>query len=80
MSTKDELGPFQAGDGGLPPCLAGREYEQDLCRAFVSRLRLGRPSPREIVLYAPRGNSIPSLMDYVQRYVPAPAASPGSVQ
>ena len=38
MGTKDLLGPFQARDGGLPSYLAGRESEQDICRAFVSRL------------------------------------------
>ena len=55
MSTKDALGPFQAGDGGLPPYLAGREYEQEICAAFLSRLRNGRPPPREIVFHGPRG-------------------------
>ena len=34
MITKDSLGPFQAGDGGLPPYLAGRESEQEICGAF----------------------------------------------
>ena len=74
MSTKDELGPFQAGDGGLPPYLAGREYEQDLCRAFVSRLRLGRPPPRELVFYGPRGNGKTALLAWLQKET---TASPG---
>lgn len=56
MNTEDALGPFQAGDGGLPPYLAGREYEQDLCWAFLSRLRRDRPPPHEIIIYGPRGN------------------------
>ena len=74
MATRDELGPFQAGDGGLPPYLAGREHEQDLCRAFMSRLRLGRPPPREIVFYGPRGNGKTALPAWLEKET---AASPG---
>ena len=66
MRTKDWLGPFQAGDGGLPPYLAGRTSEQDLCRAFVSRLRHGRPPPREIIFYGPRGNGKTALLVWLQ--------------
>ena len=39
MSTKDALGPFQAGDGGLPPYLAGREYEQEIVGLAVNLRR-----------------------------------------
>ena len=74
MDTNDVLGPFQAGDGGLPPYLAGREYEQDLCLAFVSRLRLGRPPPREIVFYGPRGNGKTALLVWLQKEA---TSSPG---
>ena len=74
MTSRDVLGPFQAGDGGLPPYLAGREHEQDLCRAFVSRLRLGRPPPREIVFYGPRGNGKTALLVWLEKEA---AASPG---
>ena len=61
------LGPFQPGDGGLPPFLAGRESEQDVCRAFMSRLRHGRPPPREIIFYGPRGNGKTALLVWLQR-------------
>ena len=74
MGTKDLLGPFQAGDGGLPPYLAGRESEQDICRAFVSRLRHGRSPPREIVFYGPRGNGKTALLVWLQKEA---ASSPG---
>ena len=77
MDTNDVLGPFQAGDGGLPPYLAGREYEQDLCLAFVSRLRLGRPPPREIVFYGPRGNGKTALLPRPHHYSPNQRRSPG---
>ena len=69
MNTEDALGPFQAGDGGLPPYLAGREHEQDLCRAFLSRLRRGRPPPREIIFYGPRGNGKTALLVWLQREI-----------
>ena len=74
MNTEDALGPFQAGDGGLPPYLAGREYEQDLCRAFLSRLRHDRPPPREIIFYGPRGNGKTALLVWLQKEA---ASSPG---
>ena len=61
------LGPFQPGDGGLPPFLAGRESEQDVCRAFMRRLRHGRPPPREIIFYGPRGNGKTALLVWLQR-------------
>ena len=67
MSTKDLLGPFQAGDGGLPPYLAGRASEQDICRAFLSRLRNGRAPPREIIFYGPRGNGKTALLVWLER-------------
>ena len=69
MSTKDALGPFQAGDGGLPPYLAGREYEQEICGAFLSRLRNGRPPPREIVFHGPRGNGKTALLAWLRKEV-----------
>ena len=69
MSTKDALGPFQAGDGSLPPYLAGREYEQEICGAFLSRLRNGRPPPREIVFHGLRGNGKTALLAWLQKEV-----------
>ena len=67
MSTKDALGPFQAGDGGLPPYLAGREYEQEICGAFLSRLRNDRPPPREILFHGPRGNGKTALLAWFRK-------------
>ncbi len=74
MDAKDLLGPFQAGDGGLPPYLAGRASEQEVCRAFLGRLRHGRPPPREIIFYGPRGNGKTALLVWLQREV---ASCPG---
>ena len=74
MITQDSLGPFQAGDGGLPPYLAGRESEQEICGAFLSRLRNGRPPPREIVFHGPRGNGKTALLAWLRKEV---AAFPG---
>ena len=71
MITEDSLGPFQAGDGGLPPYLAGRESEQEICGAFLSRLRNGRPPPREIVFHGPRGNGKTALLAWFQKEVTA---------
>ena len=70
MSTRDALGPFQAGDGGLPPCLAGREYEQNLCGAFLSRLRRGRPRPREIIFALSFPGTEPTALHRASRLTP----------
>ena len=67
MRTEDLLGPFQPGDGGLPPYLAGRASEQEVCRAFLSRLQHHRPPPREIIFYGPRGNGKTALLVWLQR-------------
>ena len=67
MTTNDALGPFRAGPGSLPPYLAGREAEQTACRAFLSELRHGRPPPREIVFYGPRGNGKTALLAWLQK-------------
>lgn len=58
----------------MPPYLAGREREQELCRAFLSRLRRGRPPPREIIFYGPRGNGKTALLVWLQKEA---APSPG---
>ena len=67
MATNDVLGPFRAGPGSPPPYLAGREAEQSTCRAFLNELRNGRPPPREIVFYGPRGNGKTALIVWLQK-------------
>ena len=66
MTTNDVLSPFRAGPGRPPPFLAGREDEQATCRAFLNELRNGRPPPREIVFYGPRGNGKTALLLWMQ--------------
>ena len=67
MATSSILGPFRAGPGGLPPYLAGRESEQDTCRAFMAELQSGGPPPREIVFYGPRGNGKTALLVWMRK-------------
>ena len=67
MTMPEPLGPFRAGPGGLPPYLAGRESVQAACRAFVAEVRRGRPPPREIVLYGPRGNGKTALLVWLEK-------------
>ena len=67
MTTPEHLGPFRAGPGGLPPYLAGRGSVQAACRAFVAEVRRGRPPPREIVLYGPRGNGKTALLVWLEK-------------
>ena len=67
MAMNDHLGPFRVGPGGLPPYLAGRESERVTCRAFMGELQNGRPPPREIVFYGPRGNGKTALLVWLQK-------------
>ena len=66
MTANDALGPFRSGPGRPPPYLAGRGDEQAACRAFLNELRNGRPPPREIVFYGPRGNGKTALLVWLQ--------------
>ena len=66
-----EFGPFEPGEGRLPPYLAGRESEQETLRAFVGRLRLGTPAPSNVALYGPRGNGKTALMGWLEEDVAA---------
>ena len=65
----EELGPFEPGEGRLPPHLAGREPEQAVLRGFVGRLRRRRPAPSSVVLYGPRGNGKTVLLQWLWREV-----------
>ena len=67
MTMPEHLGPFRAGPGGLPPYLAGRRSVQAACRAFVVEVRRGRPPPREIVFYGPRGNGKTALLVWLEK-------------
>ncbi len=69
MNASSESSLFRPGAGGLPPYLAGREREQRICREFLDELRQGRPPPREIILYGPRGNGKTALLAWLQQEV-----------
>ena len=71
----DELGPFEPGEGRLPPHLAGRDSEQALLRGFVGRLGQRRPVPSAIALYGPRGNGKTALLRWLRNEVAAAASS-----
>ena len=62
-------GPFQPGDGGLPPYLAGREEEQALFRRRLDDLERGVAPPAEIALYGPRGNGKTALLFWLENLV-----------
>ena len=63
--ARSELDLFTPGPGGMPPYLAGREQEQQLCRTFLERLRKGAAPPRELILYGPRGNGKTTLLSWL---------------
>lgn len=63
--ARNELDLFKPGPGGLPPYLAGREREQQICRAFLDRLRQGGAPPRDLILYGPRGNGKTTLLSWL---------------
>ena len=48
--------PFVPGQGLIPPCLAGREWEQVLIQNHLARLARKRPLGTNLILYGPRGN------------------------
>ncbi len=66
MTAWDPLGPFQPGSGGMPPHLAGREAEQSLFRALLTRLAERGPLPAEVILYGPRGNGKTVLLGWLE--------------
>ena len=65
-STRNELDLFKPGPGSLPPFLAGRERQQQICRAFLDQLRQGNPPPRDLILYGPRGNGKTTLLAWLR--------------
>ena len=64
--ARNALDLFKPGPGGLPPYLAGREHEQQICRAFLGRLRKSAAPPRDLILYGPRGNGKTTLLSWLR--------------
>ncbi len=60
---------FHAGDGRIPPYLAGREQEQDFFRDSVDRLTAEVSLGQDMIIYGPRGNGKTALLRYLQRAV-----------
>ncbi len=54
--------PFVPGQGLIPPCLAGREWEQVLIQNHLVRLARKRPLGTNLILYGPRGNGKTALL------------------
>ena len=69
MPLNRTRGPFQPGEGRLPPHLAGREREEAKFREFLEDLRAGEPVPRNIVLFGPRGNGKTALLRWLRQEV-----------
>ena len=66
MTPRDALGPFQPGPGGMPPHLGGREEEQRLFRALLTRMEDRARLPAEVILYGPRGNGKTVLLRWLE--------------
>ena len=64
--TRNGLDLFKPGTGGLPPYLAGRGHEQQICRMFLDCLRTGAAPSRDLILYGPRGNGKTTLLSWLQ--------------
>ena len=63
--------PFRAGEGRLPPCLAGREREQGILVNMLAELA-GRESPeRNVVLIGPRSNGKTTLLRWTEQQAEA---------
>jgi len=58
---------FRPGNGVQPPTLAGREEPLAVMEGFLNDLREATPPPRDLVLYAPRGNGKTCLLEKYRR-------------
>ena len=67
MAALGPDGPFRPGAGTEPPCLAGRESEQELLKGFLGGLSEGASFLNEIVLYGPRGNGKTVLLRWLRQ-------------
>lgn len=68
MNPKRREGPFQPGAGGLPPCLAGRDEEQDALIRRLNELAAHTPRAENVILIGPRGNGKTVLLRWVEGY------------
>ncbi|MCY4150473.1 MAG: AAA family ATPase [Gammaproteobacteria bacterium] len=57
---------FHAGDGRIPPYLAGREQEEKYFQDSVDLLIRKYPSDQNMIIYGPRGNGKTALLRYLQ--------------
>ena len=71
MRAQPPVNPFAPGRGVLPPCLAGRDAEQDELMRLYAYVRAGRGAPRDAVLSGPRGNGKTVLLRWFQREIEA---------
>lgn len=71
MNARPVINPFVPGHGQLPPCLAGRDAEQNALNALLTYLRVGKGAPRSVILSGPRGTGKTALLRWFQREVEA---------
>ena len=69
MSKRRIVNPFVPGRGALPPCLAGREVEQEEMRKLCRYVEARRGAPRDLVLCGPRGNGKTVLLRWLQQEI-----------
>lgn len=63
--VREQDNPFRPGRGVSPPCLAGREFEQE-CMSHILRLTARKqPSGQDIVLIGPRGSGKTVLLSWL---------------
>ncbi len=66
MTSRELLGPFKPGPGGMPPYLAGRESEQEILGALLRLLAERKDLPGEVILHGPRGNGKTVLLRWLK--------------
>ena len=71
MPEQPPINPFVPGRGVLPPCLAGRNAEQDELMRLFAYVRAGRGAPRDALLSGPRGNGKTVLLRWLEREIEA---------
>ena len=64
VRTQDN--PFRPGRGVSPPCLAGREFEQERMSHILRLTARRRSSGQEIVLIGPRGSGKTVLLNWLE--------------
>ena len=71
MRERQITNPFVPGHGSMPPCLAGRDAEQQELMRLFAYLQAGRGAPRAAVLSGPRGNGKTVLLRWFQHEIEA---------